>query len=78
MTRLVGEVCGCVECAIWDVATEPRRCVPSASGGPKWIHGQELRRWLDAKAEFEAAARAAVGARGRHHQMERLVSGGSR
>jgi hypothetical protein len=73
MTRHLGLVCGCQECLEWDVATEPQRRVPAASGGARWIHGRELRQWLNAKAEFEAAARAAVGARGRHGRMERLA-----
>ncbi len=68
-----GIVCGCDECVVWGVASEPQRRVPAASGGARWIHGAELRRWLNAKAEFEAAARAAIGARGRHGRMERLA-----
>ena len=73
MSQHLGLVCGCDECHAHGVATEPQRRIPAASGGSRWIHGRELRRWLDARAAFVQAARAAVGAPGRHQRMERLV-----
>ena len=70
MTRHVGLVCGCDECVEWNVATEPQRRIPAVTGrGARWIHGRELRQWLDAKARFDAEARAA---------LERQVSGDAR
>lgn len=71
----VGQPCGCDECRAWDVQDEPQRRVPAASGGSRWIHGRELRLWLEARQGFLTEARAAVGAPGRHHRMERLVGG---
>lgn len=71
-----GRPCGCDECVQFGVADQPTRQVPAPGlGGARWIHGRELRTWLDAKAAFEAQARAAVGPRGRRERMERLVGG---
>jgi len=79
MTRVVniGPVCGCAECHAHDVAAEPTRRVPAqGQGKSRWIHGRELRQWLDAKAAFERQARALAGPRGRRGRMERLLTGG--
>lgn len=73
MSAHVGPACGCDECHAHGVANEPQRRIPAASGGSRWIHGRELRRWLDARDAFVKAARKAVGAPGRHQRMERLV-----
>ena len=75
MTRWsnVARPCGCDECASWGVSGESQRRIPAQSGGARWIHGRELRQWLDAKAAFEQRARSAVGAPGRHNHMERLL-----
>lgn len=71
-----GRPCGCDECRACGVADEPTRQVPAPGvGGARWIHGRELRAWLEAKRTFEAAARHAVGPRGRRQQMERLLGG---
>lgn len=45
----IGDVCGCTQCAEAGVAQEPRRRVPDSRSGSRWIHGRELRRWLDAR-----------------------------
>lgn len=74
----IGVVCGCDECVAHGVATERQRRVPAKAGGARWIHGRELRQWLDAKADFERRARAMVGDRGRRGAMERLVVEGAR
>ncbi len=74
-TSNLGLVCGCPECVEWGVATEPQRRVPaSVPRGFRWIHGRES--WLQAKANFERAARAAVGPTGRRQCMERLTGAG--
>lgn len=73
----IGTVCGCEECQAHGVASEPQRRIPAASGGSRWIHGRELRRWLDARDAFVQAARAAVGAPGRRGAMERLTLTGA-
>ena len=76
-TSNLGLVCGCAECIEWGVATEPQRRVPaSVPRGFRWIHGRELSSWLKAKANFERAARAAVGPNGRRQRMERLTGDG--
>lgn len=70
----LGDICGCAECREAGVGNEPRRRIPDNQCGSRWIHGRELRRWLDAKNAFFTAARAAVGPRGRRLRMERMVS----
>ncbi len=66
--------CGCAECLAHGVADEPQRRVPANTAeGSRWIHGRELRQWLDARASFVTAARAAVGPEGRRHRMERMT-----
>lgn len=68
---IFGEPCGCGECLQAGVATERTRRDPYTG---KMLHGYELRRGLDAFAEFQRLARAAVGPRGRHAKgFERLV-----
>lgn len=75
-TSYQGRPCGCQECVAHDVANEPVRQVPAAGPGrSRWIHGRELRAWLDAKRAFETRARQLVGPRGRHERMERLLGG---
>lgn len=48
----VADPCGCGECAEFGVEHEPQRRVPSDIFGHRWLHGRELRRWLDARARF--------------------------
>lgn len=59
----IGEPCECPECYQAQVTDKPLRRDPMT---PKWLHGHELRRWYEAKAQFEQQARAAVGGKGRH------------
>lgn len=44
----IGKVCGCQSCVEAGVADKPMRRVPGLDGTPRFIHGEELRRWLEA------------------------------
>lgn len=73
-----GRPCGpsCEECVEYGVHDTPHRRVPADpdKGLPdRWIHGRELREWLDAEARWKASVRAAIGPRGRRNHMERLA-----
>ncbi len=69
---ITADPCGCGECIQADVTAERRRRDPRTG---ELLHGYALRRWLDAKADFMAKARAAVGERGRHAKgFERLAT----
>jgi hypothetical protein len=61
----IGIVCGCRECVDAGVAHERQRRVPSDVPGveARWVHGWDLRRWLDAQASAFAAARARTAPR---------------
>jgi len=45
----LGVVCDCVECRDAKVDMERMRKVPGTAGKARWLHGWELRRWLDAR-----------------------------
>jgi hypothetical protein len=65
-----GPPCGCQECIEAGVEHEPTRRDPVTK---EMLHGHALRRGLDAFKAFQDAARAAIGPRGRHGRMARLV-----
>lgn len=67
----VGRPCACGECLQAGVQTlETRRDRDTG----RWLHGYALKRWYEARERFRTAARAAVGAPGRHaHGFEKLV-----
>lgn len=68
----VGRPCDCPNCRQAGVTELAIRRDPRSG---EWLHGYDLKRWYDAKARFEQAARAAVGERGRHAKgFERLAS----
>ena len=67
----VGEPCGCGECVQAGVSHLQQVRDPRSG---KWLHGYELSRWYEARQRFRDAARAAVGAKGRHEKgFEKLV-----
>ena len=70
----VGDPCGCPECHQAGVSDRPTRRDPHTG---RWLHGQALWRWYEAKEQLERAARQAVGPRGRREQMERLIGDAS-
>lgn len=59
-TKKIEGLCTCGECVQFGVDQEPRRRVPNENGdgGSRLIHGQELRRYLDAQARTMADLRA--------------------
>lgn len=68
---IYGPPCGCGECIQAGVEHEATRRDPHTG---QMLHGYALRRGLDAFKEFQKAARAAVGERGRHgNGFEKLV-----
>jgi hypothetical protein len=63
--------CDCPPCRQAGVSAEPGRRDPYSG---RILHGEELRRWYEAKDKFVKLARKAVGSRGRHEKgFERLV-----
>lgn len=64
--------CGCGECLAANVAEESQRRDPHTG---QWMHGYQLRRWLDARKRFQELARTVVGKKGRHaNGFEKLAS----
>lgn len=64
------EPCQCHDCIVAGVSTRPQRLDPRDG----WLHGLALSRWYQARDRFRTAARAAVGAKGRHvNGFEQLV-----
>jgi hypothetical protein len=67
----IGAPCACPECSQAGVSDQPIRRDPRSG---RWLHGYDLKRWLQAQQDFMRAARAAVGPKGRHAQgFEPLV-----
>lgn len=66
----IGPCCDCPPCQQSGVSDRPTRRDPATG---RWLHGHALWSWYEAKSRFEATARQAVGERGRHNRMERLV-----
>lgn len=64
--------CTCPECYQAGVSALPQRKDPRTLA---WLHGYDLKRWYEARERFRTAARAAVGAHGRHaNGFEKLVN----
>ena len=53
----IGVPCWCPDCTQAGIAGEPKRRDPQTG---HWMHGYQLKRWLEARAAFRIAARAAV------------------
>lgn len=65
------EPCQCHDCIVAGVSTRPQRLDPRTR---EYLHGVALARWWSARDAFVKAARAAVGAKGRHaNGFEKLV-----
>ena len=63
--------CSCGQCVQAGVSHLPLRRDPQTRA---FLHGYDLKRWHDAHEQFRAAARAAVGPRGRRASgFERMV-----
>lgn len=60
--------CNCLVCQSAGVTDLPVVLVPGDETNPKphELHGEPLRAWYEARDRFMRAARAAVGAPGRH------------
>lgn len=60
----IGAVCGCFECREAGVQFEPQRKVPADQyhTKPRWIHGYELKAWLEAREQARQQIRAAIDA----------------
>lgn len=59
----IGPPCRCGECVQAGVSEQEQRRDPRTGA---WLHGHDLRRWLEARDTFLRRARAAVGPKGRH------------
>jgi len=72
----IGVPCECPPCRQAGMSDRPTRRDPRTGA---MLHGQDLRRWYEARDSFMQLARASVGPRGRHASgFERLAQAPAR